>query len=48
MKDLSRVKENGKGCYVEYAYKSGKQKGQVHRVHGQLLICPICDELYFT
>lgn len=52
MKDLSQVKKNKKGCYIEYIRKNRKQKGQkdqIVKVYGQIRKhCIVCNEPYFA
>lgn len=47
MKDLSRIKQDEKGYYIEYA-KSGKSKGQVVKHYGEFRICKVCHEKHFA
>jgi very-short-patch-repair endonuclease len=48
MKDLSRIKKNKKGYYMEYIRKSGKQKTPLRRCYGKILICSVCGKPYFA
>ena len=46
--DLEKVRYKNGRAYIEYIYKSGRQKGQIYRRYGEIVICQECGKKTFT
>lgn len=46
--NLERVKYKNGRAYIEYVRKTGKQKGQIVRDYGQIIICQVCNKECFA